>query len=59
MDADGELSQEDESALYSHYGLDYGESRSDSGLPEGGSGTGTTGTDRHRPHDRRRAAGRP
>jgi uncharacterized protein (TIGR02271 family) len=47
MDADGELSQEDESALYSHYGLEYGESRSDSGLPEGGSGTstGTTGTD--------------
>jgi uncharacterized protein (TIGR02271 family) len=46
MDADGELSQEDESALYSHYGLEYGESRSDSGLPEGGSGTtaGTTGT---------------
>jgi uncharacterized protein (TIGR02271 family) len=43
MDADGELSQEDESALYSHYGLAYGESRSDSGLPEGGSGT--TGTD--------------
>ena len=43
MDADGELSQEDESALYSHYGLDYSESRSDSGLPEGGSGT-TTGT---------------
>ncbi len=46
MDPDGELSQDDESALYSHYGLDYGESRSDSGLPEGGSGagTGTTGT---------------
>ncbi len=45
LDADGELSQEDESALYSHYGLEYGESRSDSGLPEGGSGTtGTAGT---------------
>jgi uncharacterized protein (TIGR02271 family) len=42
MDADGELSQEDESALYSHYGLEYGESRSDSGLPEGGSGTTDT-----------------
>ena len=41
MDADGELSQDDESALYSHYGLDYGESRSDSGLPEGGSGSST------------------
>jgi uncharacterized protein (TIGR02271 family) len=35
MDADGELSRQDEAALYSHYGLDYGESRSDSGLPEG------------------------
>ena len=52
MDADGELSQNEESALYAHYGLDYGESRSDSGLPEGGSGEnlggGTTapGTER-------------
>ena len=36
MDADGELSQEDEAALYSHYGIAYDESRSDSGLPEGG-----------------------
>jgi len=36
MDADGELSQQDETALYRHYGLDYGEGRSDSGLPEGG-----------------------
>ena len=45
MDPDGELSQSDESALYRHYGLDYGESRSGSGLPEGGSGTGeATGT---------------
>jgi uncharacterized protein (TIGR02271 family) len=36
MDADGELSQDDEAALYSHYGIGYGEGRSDSGLPEGG-----------------------
>src|SRR5688572_23362039 len=36
LDPDGELSQEDEAALYAHYGLDYGEGRSDSGLPEGG-----------------------
>jgi uncharacterized protein (TIGR02271 family) len=43
MDADGQLSQQDEAQLYRHYGLDYGESRSDSGLPEGGSGA-TTGT---------------
>jgi uncharacterized protein (TIGR02271 family) len=45
MDADGQLSQQDEAALYQHYGLDYSESRSDSGLPEGGSGAGVD-TDR-------------
>src|SRR3954452_18508199 len=48
MDPDGELSQQQEGELYGHYGLDYSESRSDSGLPEGGAGasadTGTTGT---------------
>jgi uncharacterized protein (TIGR02271 family) len=33
--ADGQLSQEEESRLYSHYGMEYGEDRSDSGLPEG------------------------
>src|SRR4051812_1508433 len=42
IDPDGELSQQQESELYRHYGLDYSESRSDSGLPEGGAGTGTT-----------------
>jgi uncharacterized protein (TIGR02271 family) len=35
MDPDGELSQQDEAALYSHYGIDYSESRSDTGLPGG------------------------
>jgi uncharacterized protein (TIGR02271 family) len=35
MEADGELSAQDEAALYSHYGLDYTASRADSGLPEG------------------------
>jgi uncharacterized protein (TIGR02271 family) len=35
IDADGELSQEEEAELYRHYGLDYSESRSDTGLPEG------------------------
>jgi uncharacterized protein (TIGR02271 family) len=40
MDPDGELSQSDESALYSHYGIAYDESRSESGLPEGGASTG-------------------
>jgi uncharacterized protein (TIGR02271 family) len=34
-EADGQLSQEEEAALYSHYGLDYSEAHSDSGLPEG------------------------
>jgi uncharacterized protein (TIGR02271 family) len=36
VEADGELSQDEESQLYQHYGLDYDESRSDSGLPAGG-----------------------
>jgi uncharacterized protein (TIGR02271 family) len=34
-EADGELSQEEEANLYRHYGLDYSEARSDSGLPQG------------------------
>jgi len=33
VEPDGELSQEEEARLYAHYGLDYSESRSDSGLP--------------------------
>ncbi len=42
--ADG-LSQEEERRLYQHYGLPYSEMTSDSGLPQGGTGTtGTTGT---------------
>ena len=47
MQADGQLSQDDEAELYRHYGLDYGEHRSDSGLPAG------TGQDVD-PHDRDR-----
>jgi len=35
-EADGQLSQDEEARLYRHYGMDYSESRSDSGLPEGG-----------------------
>jgi uncharacterized protein (TIGR02271 family) len=35
-DADGQLSQDEEARLYRHYGLDYSEAGSDSGLPEGG-----------------------
>ena len=34
-EADGELSQDEEAGLYSHYGLDYSEARSDTGLPQG------------------------
>ena len=37
-EADGELSQQEEAGLYRHYGLDYSEARSDSGLPEGNGG---------------------
>jgi uncharacterized protein (TIGR02271 family) len=33
-EADGELSQKEEAALYRHYGLDYSEYRSESGLSE-------------------------
>jgi uncharacterized protein (TIGR02271 family) len=33
MQADGSLSQDEEAELYRHYGLDYSEHRSDSGLP--------------------------
>ena len=40
-EADGELSQDEEAALYSHYGLDYSESRSDTGLPDGNGGQQT------------------
>jgi uncharacterized protein (TIGR02271 family) len=35
MRAEGQLSQDDEAELYRHYGLDYSEHRSDSGLPAG------------------------
>src|SRR5215203_60118 len=38
VDADGELSQREEADLYRHYGMQYGEARSDSVLPEGGTG---------------------
>jgi uncharacterized protein (TIGR02271 family) len=40
IDPDGQLSQSEEAELYRHYGLEYGESRSGSGLPEGGAGSG-------------------
>ena len=34
-EADGQLSQEEEAALYKHYGLNYSEGPSDTGLPTG------------------------
>jgi uncharacterized protein (TIGR02271 family) len=37
-EADGDLSQEEEARLYAHYGFDYSENRSDSGLPQGKAG---------------------
>lgn len=47
--ADGHLSQDQEQELYSYYGLNYSDSRSDSGLPTGGPETAmTTGTDTYR-----------
>ena len=44
-DTDGQLSQQEEAELYSHYGMEYGERRSDSGLPEGGDTSGPTTDD--------------
>jgi len=41
VDADGELSQQEEAELYRYYGLGYSEARSDSGLPATGNGTRT------------------
>jgi uncharacterized protein (TIGR02271 family) len=38
VEPDGELSQQEEANLYRHYGLDYSEARSDSGLPRGNGG---------------------
>jgi uncharacterized protein (TIGR02271 family) len=43
IDPDGELSQEDEARLYRHYGLEYSERRSGTGLPEGTAGAQTSG----------------
>jgi uncharacterized protein (TIGR02271 family) len=40
-----ELSQQEEAELYRHYGLDYSESRSESGLPEGAAAGGTAADD--------------
>jgi hypothetical protein len=42
LDPDGQLSQSEEAELYRHYGMQYSEARSSTGLPEGGAGSGTT-----------------
>ncbi|MEA2439254.1 MAG: hypothetical protein QOH76_678 [Thermoleophilaceae bacterium] len=42
MEADGELSSDEEARLYRHYGLDYGDSSADSGAT-GGPGNDTSG----------------
>ena len=46
MQTDGQLSQDDEAELYRHYGLDYSQHRSDSGLPAGTAGQGIDRRDR-------------
>src|SRR4051794_31673819 len=39
VDPDGQLSEREEAELYRHYGMEYSEARSGSGLPEGGAAT--------------------
>jgi uncharacterized protein (TIGR02271 family) len=43
VEPDGELSQDEEAELYRHYGLDYSEVRSESGLAEGDGGQSERG----------------
>ena len=45
VEPDGQLTQREEAALYRHYGLDYSEQRSDTGLPEGGANRGERDAD--------------
>ena len=45
MESDGQLSQREESELYRHYGLEYSEADSGSGLGTGGGDRETTGRD--------------
>jgi uncharacterized protein (TIGR02271 family) len=48
MEAEARLSQDEEAELYRHYGLNYTESRSDSGLPAGTTGQDIDPRDRDR-----------
>jgi uncharacterized protein (TIGR02271 family) len=47
MEAGGQLSQDEEAELYRHYGLDYSQHRSDSGLPAGERDRDRDGIDDH------------
>jgi len=51
IDPDGELSQQEEAELYRHYGLEYSEQSSDSGLPEGNTDTDPSDRDRAEGYD--------
>jgi uncharacterized protein (TIGR02271 family) len=46
IDPEQELSRQEEQQLYQHYGVSYGQTHSDSGLPEGGAGPDTDGDGR-------------
>jgi len=41
VDPDGEISPEEEQSVYAHYGLEYSQTQSGSGLPEGETAAGT------------------
>jgi uncharacterized protein (TIGR02271 family) len=57
IDPDGQLSQREEAELYRHYGMDYSEAGSESGLPEGGAGASGGGVSGQDVSDRGDAAG--
>jgi uncharacterized protein (TIGR02271 family) len=58
MEAGGQLSRDEEAELYRHYGLDYTESRSDSGLPAGSTAPEIDPRDRDRDDVQDSAVGR-
>jgi uncharacterized protein (TIGR02271 family) len=58
LDDDGELTQDEEALLARHYGMEYTEHRSDSGLPTGGGMTGETTTVDRSETDARGTVGR-
>jgi uncharacterized protein (TIGR02271 family) len=55
VEADGQLSEDEEAALYQHYGLDYDTVTVDSGLPAGETGAGYAGTTTSTAEERGRA----